>query len=102
MATKHTQGPWTARGTLGPHSNPSLKGPCVVEAANGYVLATMNGWRNDEQEANAKLIAAAPTLLEVLQWIYDQAVWDDTDREVLIERTRDVIRLAIGEKTDSD
>lgn len=102
MTTKHTQGPWTARGTLGPHSNPSLKGPCVVEAANGYVLATMNGWRNDEQEANAKLIAAAPNMLEVLQWIYDQAVWDDTDREVLIERTRDVIRLAIGEKTDSD
>ena len=98
MTTKHTQGPWTARGTLGPHSNPSLKGPCVVEAANGYVLATMNGWRNDEQEANAKLIAAAPTMLEVLQLIIDESMLSKEKEEPI----RRAIQLAIGEKTDSD
>lgn len=65
--SKHTPGPWDFRGSLGPTSNPHLKGPHVVEAANGSQIAILNGWRSDVSEANARLIAAAPELLDALR-----------------------------------
>lgn len=64
MATKHTQGTWQAKG--------------------GKVVSTLNpnydtvvaqipvGLSNSEKIANAKLIAAAPELLEALVWLRDQ------------------------------
>jgi hypothetical protein len=67
MSTQHTPGPWSYRGSLGPHSNPHLLGPHVVENATGIQIAILNGWRSEVSEANARLIAAAPDLLEALK-----------------------------------
>jgi hypothetical protein len=69
MSTQHTPGPWSYRGSLGPQSNPHLLGPHVVENATGIQIAILNGWRSEVSEANARLIAAAPALLEALEWI---------------------------------
>lgn len=59
---KHTPGPWTYRGTLGPRSVPSLKGPHVIETAAGEQIAIMSEWRSEATEANAALIARAPDM----------------------------------------
>jgi hypothetical protein len=66
MSKEHTPGPWSYRGSLGPHSNPHLLGPHVVENATGIQIAILNGWRSEVSEANARLLAAAPDLLEAL------------------------------------
>jgi hypothetical protein len=64
--SKHTPGPWSYRGSLGPQSNPHLLGPHVVENATGIQIAILNGWRSEVSEANARLMAAAPDLLTAL------------------------------------
>ena len=58
-AAKHTAGPWQVAG-------PSAKGYLVVQGAkgNGVALILMD---SDDEEADARLIAAAPDLLAALQ-----------------------------------
>lgn len=74
METKHTPGPWLRDRESG--------FDCDVRAANGRKIASVNvqnapkskkGWlsRQKENEANARLIAAAPELLAALQAIMD-------------------------------
>lgn len=63
----HTPGPWSFRGSLGPHSNPGLKGPHIVENATGIQICILNGWRTEVSEANARILAAAPELYEALE-----------------------------------
>ena len=59
MNTKHTQGPWGYRRAF------SNGEPCgMVITPMGYDLNTSN---KEENEANARLIAAAPELLAALQ-----------------------------------
>jgi hypothetical protein len=62
--TKHTKGPWRASGG-------SLTVPkCHVMSGNGkdsYALAHVFGESDTERMANARLIAAAPELLEALK-----------------------------------
>lgn len=69
---KHTPGPWEASFT------DCLGGPasyCRIRPVSGEMfgrftsleIATMNMMDEDEQQANARLIAAAPDLLEALQ-----------------------------------
>jgi len=57
--TKHTSGPWHANCAANDKHNKT--GVRVREPLNGDVIATVNGG------ANARLIAAAPALLEALQ-----------------------------------
>ena len=56
--TAHTPGPWTVRaGILSAHDG-------------DYVIGTVNCWSEDhpeEAEANARLIAASPAMLEALK-----------------------------------
>lgn len=72
----HTPGPWrvdmaevTARDTVG------IDGPGWKSFAEVYVR--VGGRSSPEGEANAKLIAAAPDLLEALQAIADHYAGDD-------------------------
>ena len=62
----HTPGPWTYDGTVAFSDRPDL--PCVVDE---YRLVVAQCWddghTDDECEANARLIAAAPELLEALE-----------------------------------
>ena len=64
-AAKHTAGPW--RVDTGPKSRGR-----VISVCKGFPqkpVAQATGQETvDEREANARLIAAAPELLEALQW----------------------------------
>ena len=61
--TQHTPGPWRA------------SSQCIVEPTNATVAITMaNACDSVEQrDANARLIAAAPDLLEALKDLLDRA-----------------------------
>ena len=59
MKTEHTKGPWRTEGFEN----------LVVNSAEGYTLTLAAGGKDaclDELKANARLIAAAPELLEAL------------------------------------
>ena len=58
-AHKHTQGPWQAIGTM-------VRGPYALGENNrpGGLIADCGGYYTPETHANARLIAAAPELLE--------------------------------------
>lgn len=63
--TKHTPGPWVVI-----PSTPQDGVNCWwVHSATGVDIAIVNGPQNPETEADARLIAAAPELLEALQHI---------------------------------
>ena len=65
-ANKHTPGPWEAVGNLvrSPMVQPQglSKGVQIAECRDAYFLS-----HTEESKANARLIAAAPELLEALQ-----------------------------------
>jgi hypothetical protein len=67
--TSHTPGPWTAHG-------------CTLYAGPNRIAQTWDaeydGLPTPEMEANAKLAAAAPQLLEALTWALAQ-ISDDLD-----------------------
>jgi hypothetical protein len=70
METKHTNGQWYVL----PHSKQ------IYIAVQDEIIATINSFRitQGESEANAKLIAAAPELLECLLDIYnDIETWSE-------------------------
>jgi hypothetical protein len=87
----HTPGPWRYRGSLGPQSNPHLLGPHVIESATGIQIAILNGWRSEVSEANARLIAAAPALLEALEGFVNHGTcFDEED----MDKARAAIKAA--------
>ena len=59
MSTKHTPGPWTVE-----RDGPNRK---WLINAEDFAVATCDGAIR-HQEADARLIAAAPELLEALKW----------------------------------
>ena len=61
METKHTQGKWELQ-----------KDNCIINIYGGAIICQMGSANNNdvEKEANAKLIASAPELLEALQCAY--------------------------------
>lgn len=61
METKHTPGEWEIK------SETARQNARVIHKEQGFCIATINPI--DEAEANAKLISAAPELLEALQLI---------------------------------
>jgi len=65
---KHTPGPWLPSRTTMKHLNIVQVGKTfrcsVVGDDNGSIVATVHGRTERECEANARLIAAAPDLLE--------------------------------------
>lgn len=54
--TTHTPGPWTHR-----------TGTQLLEGSNGSVVCLVPFGEYDDADANARLIAAAPELLEILK-----------------------------------
>jgi hypothetical protein len=73
MSAKHTPGPWDSS-------------TYEVEANDGTLICNMSGWKSPEaSKANARLIAAAPELLEALKNIYDlleDGHWQETKRRI--------------------
>ena len=66
MKTKHTPGPWQVGSTI------ALRHRVIDGNANE--VATMKGEFELEKQANARLIAAAPEMYELLH-----AIWAKTD-----------------------
>ena len=63
MAPKHTPGPWK-------------QGNDRIECSEGYGVADLFTQRNDaETKANARLIAAAPEMAEILKRILANPAW---------------------------
>lgn len=104
MSSKHTPGPWTA------HAEPCrglrTDGNGVVTAPCGdgvFVIAvpTLNEYRREECEANARLIAAAPELREALQaarpWLAVQR--DDDAGRMVLGMIDAALAKATGEET---
>lgn len=96
---KHTPGPWLRDRESG--------FDCDVRAANGRKIASVNvqnqpkskeGWalRKKENEANARLIAAAPELLEALQEIADCGAEAWGEDRPCVRIARDAIAKATG------
>ncbi len=97
--TRHTPGPWQHIGGdgrkerwIGDKDAVTL---CVVESARYR-------YDPDELEANARLIAAAPEMLEALKWCVETfdglaAVYPSLDNERGFARAKAVIKKAKGE-----
>jgi hypothetical protein len=77
MTTKHTQGEWI------------IQGKTLIKC-NGEQTASVNSMI-DEYEANAKLIAAAPDLLNALL-----AVYKDLEQFSLLPSTERIVKEAIN------
>lgn len=93
---KHTPGPWHVDGR-------GIR--ALVRGADLTIVATRHMHRADKHMANARLIAAAPTLLEALQEMLglylrlansgDAGNWDPEDEAPVIQ-SRAAIALATG------
>ena len=100
MSAQHTQdGPWIDAGLTGP--NPRITGgPLRLVKCEGVVIAFLPAWLDDEHEeaaANARLIAAAPELLEASQYLLAQLDRIGMTREE--DPLMDALRAAIAKAT---
>ena len=95
----HTPGPWTAAAdkTLEGLNVYAINGPGVC----GWVADVNRAAWQKSSEANAKLIAAAPDLLEALQGLLNVVqrtpAAQDGFNLISISRARDAIRTALGD-----
>ena len=97
MSEKYTQGPWNANFTrfsgwvVGFHITDPKHGSLrpICEAYD-----KMGAMNPDEIAANARLISAAPELLEALKWAVD----NPNDDAYWIEQARAAIAKATGEQ----
>lgn len=122
MSTKHTQGPWATWdcpvmqriGVTGPTAAAAMTATADIRdkgyakwsevlTHGGCVAAIALGATQEEAYANARLIAAAPELLESLeevleQWISEMKDWGDDDYEdrVFVKFARETIAKAKG------
>lgn len=91
---KHTPGPWSA--------DPEGAHAVSIEGADGSVVCDVHGAADDPLcEANAKLIAAAPALLEALRQILEWASLphDDTPgntAEAIRQEAREALTAVTG------
>jgi len=85
---KYTPGPWTVDG---PAQFASLYG-CIVYAKhkNGHLVAKCYPEYSDNQQANARLIAAAPELVDEIERMlpYLEATFDDGPTLKLLKKVK--------------
>jgi hypothetical protein len=69
MTSKHTPGPWEQCDEFGPITH----GTCAKAVNDNFLVASCTGYYGREQaQANARLIAAAPDLLEALTKLHEE------------------------------
>jgi hypothetical protein len=77
----HTPGPWASDPTVSFHDRPDL--PCVVDEHRLIVAQCWDdGHSEDECEANARLIAAAPELYEALRMCLLNGNLEEQERDM--------------------
>lgn len=101
--TKHTPGPWSLGDTQSTRFPPSVYADRTDELGRGYwtEVAQVKSITEPERQANARLIAAAPTMLATLQAVLD-SMGDtyearDNDAEDLHALVESTIHLATKE-----
>lgn len=92
MTINHTPGPWV----IGKHDHDVV----MVDTASGTAICDVYG-ESDDRPANARLISAAPDLLEALETLKRvvskmRHTLDDDDPA--LERAREAIAKAKGDK----
>ena len=95
MTTKHTPGPWKVGQYLGSLRQFVIHMDVGDNGRGSDVAFTSAAFGNDETIANARLIAAAPDLLEALQWYEAKAVQMgraaiDQDSKLLLELMKEI------------
>ena len=89
--SKHSAGPWSI-------GTPPPNGEQTIGTAQGLMVAVATTGASVQTKANARLIAAAPDLLDELLSVLDWAVTERAPlREQEIESIRKVIAKATGE-----
>lgn len=101
MKTQHTPGPWVAV---------DLPTAVAIKSHMGNVANIQRGSMRDRQQANARLIASAPDLLDALKDLAQSIVWKEfgecrgfTEEMPLpiitaVEKARAAISKATGEQ----
>ena len=93
--SKHTPGPWIQVRDGRSVCAPSFLGVSVAFCGDCTVVSKEGKYSisKDEAQANARLVAAAPDLLEALLWLAD---WSETDPNAPGDLSaREVARAAI-------
>jgi hypothetical protein len=101
LPVKHSQGPWQFE--LYPSGGFEIESPTGGHAGGTLIIASRNSHRNVEvMHANARLIAAAPDLLEALRdvigWVPGPASWHTGAPAKAVERARAALSKATGEQ----
>lgn len=96
MSAKHTPGPWSV------HADPDNPGCCTIYPDHGHPIGDCGAYFDP---GNARLIAAAPDLLEALEELRGAVIDLDQDEEgsvnlceAAIRKARIAIAKARGEK----
>ena len=96
LAQAATPGPWYVTGKLTRYVEARIDGGLIQEvAACGPTKA--DGGYGPQQEANARLIAAAPDLLEALKWMVLRTEEGGYPDGKCLEEARAAIARATGE-----
>ena len=92
MSTQHTKGPWRVQ-----RQNPSpTTGEWMISGAKPGYLAEVRDCGSGDVQANARLIAAAPDLLEALQRMLDAPSHGTHEA---MRRANEAARAAIAKAT---
>lgn len=92
MTSQHTPGPW--------HVGDNFSGPTIVYNQKGWCVADCRAPHgkfhpDGAREANARLIAAAPDLLEALRYLLAQTIEQDEAYSIeLTEGEADAAKMA--------
>lgn len=98
--SKHTPGPWIAKDATLP--NRAVTRWVILEPENGFTLADTGNADTDKKQdaANARLIAAAPDLLEALRSLTYQCLNPNFDNEEVWRKKIRAAEKAIAKAED--
>jgi hypothetical protein len=100
MSTKHTPGPWFVGANTNNDGGVSIVSDearvCVVDAIGKFPRG--QGWNHQDaaRDANARLIAAAPDMLEALKAISEVGIREIHDWQAIAERMQATALAAIA------
>jgi hypothetical protein len=70
--SKHNPGPWRVDGEA--HD---MAGSAIIRDAGGFPVASTRSWIKEQYEANARLVASSPRLLQALKDVVNMFQYDD-------------------------
>lgn len=97
--TRHANGPWTDSGSATFMGGVSYRNVVSDTGSHFVTVAVVPGYDDPQGEANARLIAAAPELLEALEWLVSDLQSDGCEEHIpmSIYSARAAIAKARGE-----